>query len=213
LVAEAAKNRSRYALPYIALALYTGFRAAEVRTMRWRQVDFMGGWVHSELSKTPAGEYREVPLLPELKAVLIAHRAWIEKKLGGAPEPDHYIFPFANRGKPVDPERPCTNIASAWWSVRQAAGVACRLHDLRHTYATRLLEAGASEAVVRDLMGHVDQKVIQRYAHMGRAAKRDAIQRAFASKSVAHVKDSPKVNPVSAETAETADQAKSLVVQ
>lgn len=213
LLAAAAKNRSKYALPYIALALYTGFRAAEVRTLRWRQVDFIGGWVRSELSKTPAGEYREVPLLPELRAVLIAHRAWIEKKFGSAPEPDHYIFPFANRGKPVDPERPCTNIASAWWSVRQAAGVSCRLHDLRHTYATRLLEAGASEAVVRDLMGHVDQKVIQRYAHMGRAAKRDAIQKAFAPKSGAHVKDSPKVDPVSPEPDLNANSANMFSIQ
>lgn len=213
LLEAAGRNRSKYALPYIALALYTGFRAAEVRTLRWRQIDFLDGWVRSELSKTPAGEYREVPLLPELKSILVAHRAWIEEKLGSAPEPDHYIFPFANRGKPVDPERPCTNIASAWWSIRDAAGVSCRLHDLRHTYATRLLEAGASEAVVRDMMGHVDRKVIQRYAHMGRAAKREAIQKAFGSKSEAHVKESPKVSHVSTESGHNADSANMLSIQ
>ena len=79
LLAEAAKNRSKYALPFIATAVYSGFRAGEVRTLRWRQVDFMDAWLRSEQSKTAAGEFREVPLLPELKSILLEHRAWIEK--------------------------------------------------------------------------------------------------------------------------------------
>ena len=209
----AGKNRSKYVLPFIAIAAYTGFRAGEVRTLRWRQADFIDGWLRSEQSKTAAGEFREVPLLPELKAVLLAHRAWIEKKMEAAPEPDHYIFPFANRGKPVDPERPCTNIASAWWSVRDDAGVSCRLHDLRHTYATRLLEAGNSEAVVRDMMGHIDNHVIQRYTHIRRAAKKDAVLKAFAPKPESHVKESPKVSPISVEPRAQTNSAKLLSVQ
>jgi integrase len=213
LLDAAGKNRSKYALPFIAIAIYTGFRAGEVRTLRWRQADFMDGWLRSEQSKTAAGEFREVPLLPELKTVLLAHRVWIEKKLGAAPEPEHYVFPFANRGKPVDPERPCTNIASAWWSIRDDAGVSCRLHDLRHTYASRLLEAGNSEAVVRDMIGHVDAKVIQRYTHIRRAAKRDAVLRAFAPKPEAHVKESPKVSPVPTETESNTETANLLPVQ
>ena len=135
------------------------------------------------------------------------------EELKAAPEADHYIFPFANRGKPVDPERPCTNIASAWWAIRDAAGVSCRLHDLRHTYATRLLESGASDAVVRDVMGHVDQNVIRRYTHMRRAVKREAIERAFTSKSEGHVKDSPKESPVSADTPQPAATPNVLSVQ
>jgi integrase len=195
ILKAAGSNRSRYARPFIAIGLYTGFRATEVRTLRWRQVDFLDGWVRSELSKTPAGEWREVPLLPNLKTILLEHRAWIERKLGAAPGPDHFVFPFSSRGKPVDPERPCTNIASAWWQIRDEAKVSCRLHDLRHTYASRLLEAGASDAIVRELIGHVDQKVIQRYTHIRRAAKQDAITRAFGAKPETHVNISPNVSP------------------
>ena len=213
LLAAAARNRSRYALPFIATALYTGFRAGEIRTLRWRQIDFIDGWVRSELSKTVAGQFREVPLLPELKQILAAHRAWIQEKLRRPPEPEHYVFPFSSRGMPVDPERPCTNIASSWWAVRDAAGVSCRLHDLRHTYATRLLEAGASEAVVRELMGHVDRQVIQRYTHMGRTAKQEAIQKAFAAKSNSHAKESPKVGHSGPETAEGVGESKPLIFQ
>ncbi|HWS95103.1 MAG TPA: hypothetical protein VN620_01315, partial [Candidatus Methylomirabilis sp.] len=47
-VLEAAgKNRSKYALPYIAIGIFTGFRAGEVRTLRWRQFDFFEGWIRS----------------------------------------------------------------------------------------------------------------------------------------------------------------------
>ena len=74
----------------------------------------------------------------------------IEARHEAAPEPDDFVFPFANRGKPVDPKRPCTNVAPSWWTVRKDAGVVCRSRDVRHTYASRLLEAGTSEAIVRD---------------------------------------------------------------
>lgn len=56
ILKAAAANRSRCALPYLAIGFYTGFRAEEVRTLRWRQVDFIDGWIRSELSKTPAAE-------------------------------------------------------------------------------------------------------------------------------------------------------------
>jgi hypothetical protein len=48
---------------------------------------------------------------------------------------------------------------------------------------------------------------------MGRAAKGDAIQKAFAPKSDAHVKDSPKVNPVATENAHNADSGNLLSIQ
>ena len=123
------------------------------------------------------------------------------------------MFPFANRGKPVDPKRPCTNIASSWWTVRKDAGVACRLHDLRHTYASRLIEAGASEAIVREMIGHVDKQVLQRYTHIRRNAKKEATERAFGKKLENHVKESPKVEPKTATSGDDADSAKALKIQ
>jgi integrase len=161
--------------------MFTGFRVSEIRMLRWRQIDFIA----------------EVPLLQQLRVALLEPRTWIEQKLETVPEPDHYIFPFANRGKPVYPIQPCTNIASAW--VARPAGCEryLRLHDLRHMFATLLLEAGNFEAIVRELIGHVDKHVIQRYTHIRRPAKRDAIRRAFAMSSDRHIKGSPKVDLVS----------------
>jgi len=73
LLTAARANKSKYALPFIAKAIYTGFRAGEVRTLRWRQIDFIGGWGRSEQGKTAAGEAREVRLLPELARILADH--------------------------------------------------------------------------------------------------------------------------------------------
>jgi hypothetical protein len=87
------------------------------------------------------------------------------------------------------------------------------MHDLRHTYVTRLIEGGASDAVVRELVGHVDKQVIQRYTHIRRQAKKEAIQRAFAPKAKPHVKESPKVNPISGADEVSEETDKSLSIQ
>ena len=212
LLVAARKNKSKYALPFIATAMFTGFRAGEVRTMKWRQVDLIHGWIRSEQSKTKAGEYREVPIMPELRQILADHRAWIQKRLESEPESDHYVFPFSSRGMPVDPERSCTNIASSWWQIREDAGVTCRLHDLRHSYVTRLIEAGVSEAIVRELVGHIDPMVLRRYTHIRREAKKKAIEQAFGGGAEPHVNISPNVGPVEAQDGGKAKRSKPLIM-
>jgi len=57
--------------------------------------------------------------------------------------------------------------------LKKAFGTACRLagirdlhwHDLRHTFGTRLAEAGCSEATIAELMGHSDPQTTRRYTH------------------------------------------------
>ena len=51
----------------------------------------------------------------------------------------------------------------------------CRLHDLRHTFATGLAEAGVSESTMLALMGHMSRAMLERYSHIRMAAKHDAV--------------------------------------
>jgi hypothetical protein len=51
-------------------------------------------------------------------------------------------------------------------------------HDLRHTFGTRLAEAGCSEATISELMGHTDPKTTRRYTHGTDRAKRQAVEAA-----------------------------------
>ena len=60
------------------------------------------------------------------------HLSWYSNALG-QPDPRWFLFPYCNRLKPDDPERPITSVKSAWASVCETAGVECRFHDLRHT--------------------------------------------------------------------------------
>ena len=53
----------------------------------------------------------------------------------------------------------------------------CRLHNPRHTFATRLGESGVSESTMLALMGHVSSVMLERYSRICSAAKREAIGR------------------------------------
>jgi integrase len=73
------------------------------------------------------------------------------------------------------------------------------LHDLRHTVATKMAEAGAPESTMLALMGHMSRVMLERYSHIRMAAKREAVlalglrSKATLPKSDGHAKEFPKV--------------------
>jgi integrase len=68
-------------------------------------------------------------------------------------------------------------LREAWGRARAETGIQCRWHDLRHTCASWLVQAGVPLEVVRDLLGHSTLAVTQRYAHHAPGYLRDAIAR------------------------------------
>jgi integrase len=72
------------------------------------------------------------------------------------------------------------------------------LHDLRHTFCTKLAEAGIPEQVMLDLLGHVSQAMMKRWSHIRLETRRraiEALERAGAEISVGVPKEVPKVSP------------------
>jgi len=124
-------------------------------------------------AKTSNGTGRMIPINYELGSVLATHREWFVKHFG-EPEPEQYLFPWG-KPRPCDPARQATDITWGWDELRKETGVCCRLHDLRHTFATRLAENGASESTMLALMGHMSRAMLERYSHIRIAAKREAI--------------------------------------
>jgi len=61
-------------------------------------------------------------------------------------------------------------------ACRRAGIKGLRFHDLRHTFATRLVEKGADIETVRDLLGHYSITVTQRYTHSNEDRKRKAVE-------------------------------------
>lgn len=77
----------------------------------------------------------------------------------------------------VDLSRPMGSWRKAWRLACKAAGVRCRLHDMRHTFISRLAEnPSVSEHTIKALTGHVPRQTLERYSHIRCEAKQVAIQ-------------------------------------
>ena len=109
----------------------------------------------------------------ELIGILSSYRDWFVSHFG-EPRSDHYVFPFGSP-QPTRPDRHVTDITSGWDLIRRTAKVRCRLHDLRHTFATQLAENGVTESTMLSLMGHMSRAMLERYSHIRMKAKREAV--------------------------------------
>mgnify|MGYP000408564617 FL=1 len=85
----------------------------------------------------------------------------------------------------VNPQtlKPFTNIYFSWNNVRVRAGLPnVRLHDLRHTYASNLVNSGTSIYVVSKALGHASLKNTERYSHLSQetlSAAADSVAQAI----------------------------------
>jgi integrase len=197
LLATAAANKSPLILPFIRIALLTGMRSGEIRSLRVCQLDWKARSLRVGKAKTRAGTGREIPMNDDLAETIASQVNWLKERFAVEPQPDWHLFPFSNRVRPVDPTRPATTLKTAWESVRKAAGVDCRFHDLRHTALTKMAEADVPESTMLALAGHMSRAMLERYSHVRMQAKRRAVEALSLPKvnafSVGVPKDSPKV--------------------
>ena len=146
LVAERPARRAQADI--IRLLLSTGCRKSEIVELRWQEVD--GDTLKLANAKTGP---RTVFLDAEASAILDRQR-----KKGSA-----YVFP-----SPRDPAKPRYRELLLWYEARRRAGIDdCRLHDLRHTFASQAALAGVPLPVVARLLGHKHPRMTLRYAHVG----------------------------------------------
>ncbi len=143
------------------MALDTGMRRGEITAQCWEDIDFSRKLLFVTRSKTPEGESREIPLTGRLNELLLESR---ETGPG-------LIIGF--RGKPV------RIVKRAWQGALRRAGLRhIRFHDLRHTFNTRLMEAGVIQDVRMALMGHSSgSRVHATYTHIELPVKREAIRK------------------------------------
>jgi hypothetical protein len=156
------------------LALETGMRNAEIRHLRWEQVNLKKQFLVVRISKTEGGEGRTIPLSPDLLKALERHALWYEARFGRI-EPELYLFP-SGKANHLDPTKPVTTINTSWRNVRRKAGVKGRLHDSRHTLVTELAESGAGDQTIKDIAGHVSPQMLKHYSHIRMKAKREALE-------------------------------------
>jgi len=110
----------------------------------------------------------------DLYQVLCSHAQWFDGRFG-ATQPDYFVFPYGSP-LPNDPTRQSVELKTAWDSIRKAADVNCRWHDLRHTVCTKMAEAGVPESTMLAIMGHMSRAMLERYSHIRMVAKREAVE-------------------------------------
>ena len=190
---EAAQETPYYTLFY--LLLHTGLRRGEALALRWKNVDLglasLG--VSAYLSVVEAayklnGTYvikepktshsrRQIALPPSLGVVLRQHKAGQEaqRALLGKPLTDNdFVFAHPD-GSPLDP----STVSHAFNKVMRKAGLPhIRLHDLRHTHASLLLQAGVHPKIVQERLGHSSIRVtLDTYSHVIGGLQEVAAQR------------------------------------
>lgn len=116
---------------------------------------------------TKSRRHRTVPLHPELVAALNHHIATYPT------DPDGRLFASV-QGRTL---RQPHFYAGVWQPACERAKVTARFHDLRHSCASWLLDAGATVAEVRDLLGHSSVTVTEGYLHTTDDALRSAVLR------------------------------------
>ena len=71
--------------------------------------------------------------------------------------------------------KPFVSIFCSWNTARKRAGLAdVRIHDLRHSFASFLVNSGRSLYEVQKILGHTQIKTTQRYAHLANDTLLDA---------------------------------------
>jgi integrase len=204
LLSEAASddspNRNPMLYPYLCIALATGMRSGEVASLRWSNVDLDSSVLTVGRAKTKAGTGRQIPFNTDLRTALEDHANWYRRKLRKI-RSDWYVFPGRSgrphngEERPLDPTKPITDITTAWDTLRERTGVQCRLHDLRHTTATKMAEAGVPESTMLAIMGHMSRAMLERYSHIRMAAKRDAVKALELPKRGPRLVEVPKDSP------------------
>jgi integrase len=136
----------------IVFALNTGMRRGEILALQWGDVDFDRGTL--VVMKSKNRERRTIPLNGTVLGLLAAKQARNSRT-------SQLVFTTGS-GTPIKP----WNLVHAFIRARKKAGVEnFRFHDLRHTFATRLVQKGVDTYKVQRLLGHKTGLMTQRYAH------------------------------------------------
>jgi integrase len=133
------------------VALETGLSRSDLLALEWPSVDLKGGWVRLPRKKT--GVESVVPLSSACKAALEDMR----KK-----------FPFSTLVFRTPEKTPysLSTFLRYFETAKRLAGISrrCRVHDLRHSFASRLASHGVSLQLIARSLGHTTARMSERYA-------------------------------------------------
>ena len=150
--------------PMVILTLNTGVRPTELFLLRWSVIDWQARTLTVEWWTSKGRKTRRLALNHDALSTI---KTW--RKQSAKTKDGDLIFP-AKR------EQPYTAAPSSWDTIVTDARLAnFRWYDLRHTFASKLVQRGINLYVVKDLMGHASIKSTERYAHLAPSQGRAAV--------------------------------------
>lgn len=187
------------------LSVSTTCRSVEIKNLRWRDIDLFSRVATIRRSKNPTG-HRTIPLNGDAMAALArlldraqAHRSNQPEHyvfptcehLANDPTRPQKSWRTAwrklvretarrvGRGAAQEALDSGCGLRAAIAAWKRAAGQlrGLRFHDLRHQAITEMSEAGASDATLMAVAGHLSRRMLEHYSHVRMAAKRTALDK------------------------------------
>ena len=152
---------------WVRFAILTGLRREEQFSLKWTDIDLELGLI--TLRETKSGEVQYVHLSPEAKSLLQGMNSW---------QWSMWVFPSKILGRHRD--------AGGFYrrrfvpAVKKAKLEDVTWHTLRHTFASRLAMAGATEREIADCLRHSSTILVKRYAHLSPTHLRGIMERVSA---------------------------------
>ncbi len=177
-----AKDRFHFIHPSLLCAVRTGLREGELIGLRWEDIDFVGAFlevrnnvVRRQETSTKTNRIRRVDLSPQLKAELLKLKETrqLEANLKGQPMQKWvFLTPYGNR---------MTNeiLRKGLYACLEAAGLRrIRFHDLRHTFASLLIQQNTNVKYIQQQLGHSSINItLDVYSHLFEGDHRHQVHR------------------------------------
>jgi integrase len=143
----------------VIFALNTGMRRGEIFGLQWFDVDFTRQVLKVRYTKN--GKDRAIPM-----------NQTVRELLSSMPKTNEYVFASPKTGGKL------TDLKKKFQAARKKAKLEdFRFHDIRHTFATRMGDAGVDIFTLAELLGHSDIRITKRYAHGTEENKRQAVEK------------------------------------
>lgn len=136
----------------IKVLLLTGARRSEVLGMRWSELDLSKRVWTKPPSRTKQRRVHIVPVTDEVVRTVLALKSAARSE---------FVFPGTGRLGHL------SDVKSTWRKLCEVAQISdCRMHDLRHSFASVLVSNGVGLPVIGSLLGHSQASTTMRYAHL-----------------------------------------------
>ncbi|EKE02116.1 MAG: site specific recombinase [uncultured bacterium] len=162
---EAITEEYYYMKSIIITLMHTGIRFGELRQLRWKEnMDLRNEYITLTKTMTKSKKKRTIPMTPVLIELF---KELHKKRIVGI----EYVFFNPKTLKPYN------NVRKAWITLKKRAEIDLdfRIHDLRHSFATKLMDKNVNLGIIRELLGHSSLNVTQKYAHAKKESVRAAI--------------------------------------